>query len=104
MALKRGLFVVIEGADGTGKSTQVLQLTKRLNDAGYPCTNMRFPDRYRNMLTELSESLNHPIQPSSNLLTAEIGVLFVVVTPILLQEHADWRHDKQLSAVQGGAI
>ena len=41
MALKRGVFIVIEGADGTGKSTQVLNLTKRLQVEGFPCTNMR---------------------------------------------------------------
>ena len=42
MALKRGVFVVVEGADGTGKSTQVLALTKKLEQHGFPCLSMRF--------------------------------------------------------------
>ncbi|MFV0452707.1 MAG: dTMP kinase [Propioniciclava sp.] len=33
----RGIFVVLEGGDGAGKSTQVRRLTEWLNSAGHPC-------------------------------------------------------------------
>lgn len=38
-----GLFVVFEGADGTGKSTQVAAVSTRLRAAGYPVVVTREP-------------------------------------------------------------
>ena len=43
MQTKEGVFIVIEGTDGSGKSTQFELLTKRLADAGYDIATFKFP-------------------------------------------------------------
>ena len=40
---KRGAFIVIEGLDRAGKSTQAATLVKRLEDAGMKVRAMKFP-------------------------------------------------------------
>ncbi|KAL6849077.1 Thymidylate kinase [Amphichorda felina] len=42
---KRGAFIVLEGLDRSGKTTQVKLLEQRFVEAGRPVTMMRFPDR-----------------------------------------------------------
>lgn len=44
---KQGLFIVLEGTDGSGKNTQAKLLTKRLRDQGYNVETFDFP-RYQN--------------------------------------------------------
>ncbi|PAV19943.1 thymidylate kinase [Pyrrhoderma noxium] len=44
-ALKRGLFIVVEGLDRSGKSTQALALQKALQLANIQSELIRFPDR-----------------------------------------------------------
>jgi dTMP kinase len=39
----RGLLVVLEGAEGVGKTTQVVRLTARLEALGIPCERYREP-------------------------------------------------------------
>ncbi|KAF4120633.1 dTMP kinase [Geosmithia morbida] len=41
----RGAFIVLEGLDRSGKTTQVKLLEERLRAAGRPVKTMRFPDR-----------------------------------------------------------
>lgn len=72
MALKRGIFVVIEGADGTGKSTQVLNLTKTLQNEGFPCKSMRFPDRS----TMIGSMIDSYLKCESDLSDESIHLLF----------------------------
>lgn len=43
MQTKEGVFIVIEGTDGSGKSTQFELLTKRLEGAGYDIATFKFP-------------------------------------------------------------
>lgn len=43
MQNKEGAFIVIEGTDGSGKSTQFDLLTKRLEAAGYDIATFKFP-------------------------------------------------------------
>ena len=43
MQTKEGVFIVIEGTDGSGKSTQFELLTKRLENAGYDVATFKFP-------------------------------------------------------------
>ena len=43
MQTKEGVFIVIEGTDGSGKSTQFDLLTKRLENAGYDIATFKFP-------------------------------------------------------------
>ncbi len=40
---KKGLLIVFEGTDGTGKSTQLQLLYKVLHDEGYPVVATREP-------------------------------------------------------------
>lgn len=40
---KRGLFIVIEGGDGAGKSTQANKLAEKLTDAGKKVIRVKFP-------------------------------------------------------------
>jgi len=44
-SLKRGAFVVFEGCDRSGKTTQIERLVNRLNTNGTPARKMRFPER-----------------------------------------------------------
>lgn len=41
---ERGKYIVIEGNDGTGKSTQVERLRARLEDQGITCSELHEPD------------------------------------------------------------
>jgi hypothetical protein len=41
----RGAFILFEGVDRCGKTTQATRLVKSLCDAGQPAVLMRFPDR-----------------------------------------------------------
>ena len=45
MAGPRGAFIVLEGTDRSGKSTQCARLVTALNAAGVPAELWRFPDR-----------------------------------------------------------
>jgi dTMP kinase len=45
MSAKRGLFVLFEGVDRCGKTTQAKLLTEKLNALGEKAIFMRFPDR-----------------------------------------------------------
>ena len=41
--MAKGLFVVLDGPDGCGKSTQAARLVKRLGEAGRPALHLREP-------------------------------------------------------------
>jgi dTMP kinase len=41
----RGAFIVLEGVDRCGKTTQCRRLMETLTSAGVPCEALRFPDR-----------------------------------------------------------
>lgn len=45
--MKRGLFIVIEGTDGSGKTTQTEMLVERLSRAGYPVVQFDFPQYFK---------------------------------------------------------
>lgn len=42
---KRGAFIILEGLDRSGKTTQCKLLEQRFVEAGRPVKMMRFPDR-----------------------------------------------------------
>lgn len=43
MSKKQGLFIVLEGTDGSGKTVQFEHLLKRLKKEGYKCQTVSFP-------------------------------------------------------------
>lgn len=43
--IKRGAFILLEGIDKCGKSTISKRLVELLNDKGYRCELLHFPDR-----------------------------------------------------------
>lgn len=45
MSIKRGVFIVFEGIDKSGKSTQVNNLLNQLNSNGYKSIRFQFPCR-----------------------------------------------------------
>jgi dTMP kinase len=59
-----GLFIVLDGPDGCGKSTQAARLVKRLMDAGRPAVHLREPggtpagEKIREILLDPSVNLN----------------------------------------------
>src|SRR5471030_1559389 len=42
--MTKGKYIVIEGAEGVGKTTQLLELARRLQAAGLPVRTLREPD------------------------------------------------------------
>ncbi len=46
----RGAFIVLEGCDRVGKSTQVLRLLEALTEAGVPNKVLKFPGKYVHVL------------------------------------------------------
>lgn len=57
---RRGAFIVLEGLDRSGKSTQCLKLVDNLNKAGLKAKGIRFPG-------ELSKSLSKMLLANANL-------------------------------------
>ena len=51
---KRGAFIVLEGLDRSGKSTQCLRLVDNLNSAGMQTKGIRFPGESVSYLEFLS--------------------------------------------------
>jgi len=43
--MSRGVFILFEGVDHSGKTTQAKMLIESLNENGVPCKLLRFPDR-----------------------------------------------------------
>ncbi|MCB1114592.1 MAG: dTMP kinase [Chlamydiia bacterium] len=66
-----GLFITIEGGEGSGKSTLIQSLAKRFNEEGTPCIVTREPggtllgDKVRSLLLEASD---HKISPRAEVL------------------------------------
>ena len=60
-ALQRGLMIVFEGLDKSGKSTQVGWLVKALVDSGLKAEAVRFPDRLTPVGILIDQFLNKKI-------------------------------------------
>jgi len=54
----KGKFIVIEGTDGSGKSTQFRLLVERLKKAGFPIETIKFPQYKRETGMVVSKYLN----------------------------------------------
>jgi dTMP kinase len=68
----RGAFVVLEGVDRCGKTTQSAALLKKLVAAGMAAAALRFPDR----TTQTGLLINNYLQSSSNLDDRAVHLLF----------------------------
>ncbi|KYQ99774.1 thymidylate kinase [Tieghemostelium lacteum] len=70
--INRGLFILFEGVDRVGKSTQVQNLVKFLNDKQLSTKAMRFPDR----TTPIGTIINAYLQNSTNMDDRALHLLF----------------------------
>jgi dTMP kinase len=70
----RGLFISFEGTEGSGKSTQVGLLTRRLTDMGYKVRALREPGG-----TPIGEEIRHTLKHSNvnHSMTAETELLLM---------------------------
>ncbi|KAG8694980.1 Thymidylate kinase [Ceratobasidium sp. 394] len=69
---ERGAFIVIEGLDRSGKSTQCAQLAARVEAAGKPVKSIKFPDR----TTAIGKMINAYLQSESEVDDQTIHLLF----------------------------
>lgn len=69
---KRGAFIVFEGVDRCGKTTQVGLLVKHLMSLGLAAVAMRFPDR----TTLVGDLINRYLQSNSELDDRAVHLLF----------------------------
>ena len=70
--VSRGAFIVLEGLDRSGKSTQAKRLAKYLNDKGIKASNINFPNR----TTAVGSLINSYLQSSHDLDDAAVHLLF----------------------------
>jgi len=68
----RGAFIVLEGVDRCGKTTQAAMLLDRLQERGTPCRAMRFPDR----TTCVGQIIDRYLRSSTDLNDGAIHLLF----------------------------
>lgn len=70
--IQRGAFIVFEGLDRSGKSTQADLLCKYLNENNFPTKHFRFPDR----TTAIGKMLDAYLNKSSELDDMAVHLLF----------------------------
>ncbi len=68
----KGKYIVIEGPEGVGKSTQLLELARRLQAAGLPVRTMREPDSQSNLtaraIRQLTQDPHYPMNTRTEVL------------------------------------
>ncbi|KAJ8661710.1 thymidylate kinase [Lichtheimia ornata] len=70
--MSRGLLIVVEGCDRSGKSTQCARLTERLNATGHSAKLLKFPDR----TTQTGQMIDGYLKQSSHMNDQAIHLLF----------------------------
>jgi len=68
----RGSFILIEGCDRSGKTTQVAELVSRLKEMGQNVTSLSFPNRS----TDIGQVINAYLQQNINLSLQTSHLLF----------------------------
>jgi dTMP kinase len=70
--MNRGKYIVIEGAEGVGKSTQIQELARRLRAAGLPVRTMREPDSQSDLtaraIRHLTQDPHYPMNTRTEVL------------------------------------
>jgi len=72
MGSQRGLFIVLEGCDRAGKTTQCNLLLSYFQSLSQPCELIKFPDR----TTTLGKMINNYLQGTQDLSDQAIHLLF----------------------------
>lgn len=69
---RRGRYIVLEGPEGVGKTTQVLELTRRLQAAGLPVRVLREPDSQSDLtaraIRQLTQDPRYPMNTRTEVL------------------------------------
>ena len=71
--MKRGLFIVFEGVDRCGKTTQISMLKKHFLSKNVPCHEMEFPDR---STPQIGAAINGYLKNKNDLNDNVIHLLF----------------------------
>jgi len=70
--MNRGKYIVIEGAEGVGKTTQLEELARRLQAAGLPVRSLREPDSQTDLtaraIRQLTQDPRYPMNTRSEVL------------------------------------
>ena len=84
------MFITLEGPEGSGKSTQIKRLAKRLEALGYPVVTTREPggtpisDQIRHVLVRMENKELHPRTEILLFLAARAQLVEQVIKPALL--------------------
>ena len=84
------MFITLEGPEGSGKSTQIRRLAKRLEAMGYPVITTREPggtpigDQIRHVLVRLENKELHPRTEILLFLAARAQLVEQLIKPALL--------------------
>lgn len=70
--MNRGKYIVIEGAEGVGKTTQLHELARRLRAAGFPVRTLREPDSQSDLtaraIRQLTQDPRYPMNTRTEVL------------------------------------
>jgi dTMP kinase len=70
--MNKGRYIVLEGPEGVGKTTQILELTRRLQAAGLPVRTLREPDSQSDLtaraLRQLTQDPRYPMNTNTEVL------------------------------------
>ncbi|HVV26057.1 MAG TPA: dTMP kinase [Candidatus Saccharimonadales bacterium] len=70
--MTRGKYIVLEGAEGVGKTTQLLELARRLRAAGLPVRTLREPDSQSDLtaraIRQLTQDPHYPMNTRTEVL------------------------------------
>ncbi|AYP74174.1 thymidylate kinase [Fowlpox virus] len=70
--MQRGMFIVLEGLDRSGKTIQCEKLLKYMLEKGYKAESLKFPDRE----TEIGKVINSYLEKKVNINDRAIHLLF----------------------------
>ena len=70
--MNKGKYIVLEGPEGVGKTTQLLELTRRLQAAGLPVRTLREPDSQTDLtaraIRQLTQDPRYPMNTRTEVL------------------------------------